>query len=109
MRESCDLFGIHICLTNGGIPVITQLFSWHTTILTLLLLGLLGVHMLLIKIKGISSISTKGAVSEVTAGQGPSSFLLHLRRLSGFGLLFLALTGILAVALPAPLGPPVIF
>lgn len=109
MRESFDLFGIHIGLTNGGIPVITQLYSWHTIILTLLLLGLICVHMLLIKINGISSKPSKDAVTAVTAGQGTSSFLLHLRRLNGFGLLFLVLAGILAVVFPAPLGHPGIF
>lgn len=104
MRESFDLFGIHIGLTNVGVPVITQLYSWHTIILTLLLLGLISLHMLLIKIRGISARPSKDTVTTVTAGQGTSSFLMHLRRLSGFGLLFLAIAGILAIVFPAPLG-----
>lgn len=106
MRESFNLFGIHIGLTNGGVPVITQLYSWHITILLLLLLGLLALHMILIKFRGISSKPEKNAVAAVTAGHGSSSFLLHLRRLSGFGLIFLAFAGILTIIFPAPIGHP---
>lgn len=106
MQESFSLFGIQIGLINGVVPVITQLYSWHTIILTLLLLALLSVHMLLIKLRGISSRPTKDAVATVTAGQGSSSFVQHLLRLSGFGLLFLVVAGLLAIVFPAPLGQP---
>jgi quinol-cytochrome oxidoreductase complex cytochrome b subunit len=109
MQESFNIFGIHVGLTNAGVPVITQLYSWHTIILTLLLLGLIAIHMVLIKIRGISAKPSKDAVSAVTAGQGTSSFLMHLRRLSGYGLLFLAIAGILAIIFPAPLGQLGIF
>lgn len=105
-QESFNLLGIQIGLTNAGVPVITQLYSWHTTILLLLLLGLLALHMVLIKIRGISTKPSQNAVAEVTAGRGSSSFLLHLRRLLGFGLLFLALASLAAIAFPAPLGSP---
>lgn len=106
MRESFNLFGIHIGLTNGGVPVITQLYSWHVTILLLALLSLLALHMILIKFRGISSKPDKNVVAEVTAGRGSSSFVVHLRRLSGFGLLFLAVVGMLAIVFPAPIGQP---
>lgn len=106
VQESFGLFGVHIGLTNAGVPVITQLYSWHTTILTIILFSLIVTHMLLIKNRGISAKPAKSAVAAVTTGQGTSSFLLHLRRLSGFGLLFLALAGILAIIFPAPIGYP---
>lgn len=106
LEESFELFGIGIGLTNAGVPVITQLYSWHTTILLLALLGLLAVHMVLIKLRGISPKPGKNAVAAVTAGQGSSSFLLHLRKLCGFGLIFLSVASLLAVAFPAPLGYP---
>lgn len=106
MQESFNLFGVHIGLTNGGVPVITQLYSWHITILGFILLGLLGLHLILIKLRGISGKPHKNAVSAVTAGHGSSSFLIHLRRLSGFSLLFLGLAGILAIISPAPIGHP---
>lgn len=104
MIESFEIFGIHLGLTNAGIPIITQIYAWHITILLVILLGLLGLHMLLIKIRGISAKPTKNAVSSVTAHQGSSSFLVHLRRLCGFGLIFLAVAGLLAIILPAPIG-----
>lgn len=104
MRESFEFFGIGIGMTNAGVPVMTQVYAWHATILLLLLLGLLAVHMVLIKLRGISSKPVKGAVSVTTAGQGSSGFLLHLQRLAGFGFIFLAVAGLLAILLPAPLG-----
>lgn len=106
MQESFNLLGIQIGLVNGGVPVITQLYSWHVTILLLMLLSLIAIHMFLIKLRGISSKPEKNAVSETTAGKGSSSFIVHLRRLSGFGLLFLAVAGILAIVFPAPIGSP---
>ncbi|MBI4033437.1 cytochrome bc complex cytochrome b subunit [Candidatus Saccharibacteria bacterium] len=106
VQESLGLFGVQIGLTNAGVPIISQLYAWHITILFLLLLGLLSLHLFMIKAKGISAKPEKGAVAAVTAGQGQSSFLLHLRRLAGFGLLFLAAASLLAVASPAPIGQP---
>lgn len=106
MQESFEFLGLKIGLINGGIPIITQLYAWHTTILTLLLLGLLATHMVLIKLRGISARPVRGSVAQATAGQGSSTFLAHLSRLSGFGLMFAALTGLLAVFLPAPIGSP---
>ncbi len=106
MKESFELFGINLGLTNGGVPVITQLYSWHTTILLLALIGLLVIHMALIKLRGISPKPIRGAVAAPTAGRGYSSFLSHLKRLAGFGLLFLAVASLLAVVFPAPLGYP---
>lgn len=106
VQESIGLFGVQIGLTNAGVPVMTQLYAWHITILYLLLLGLLSIHLLLIKARGISPKPEKGAVAAVTSGQGQSSFLLHLRRLSGFSLLFLVAASLLAIAFPAPIGQP---
>src|SRR3990167_3636833 len=106
VQESIGLFGIQIGLTNAGVPVMTQLYAWHITILYLLLLGLLSVHLFLIKARGISPKPAKTAVAAVTADQGKSSFLLHLRRLSGFSLLFLVAASLLAIAFPAPIGQP---
>lgn len=106
MQESFNLFGVHIGLTNGGVPVITQLYSWHTTILGIFLVGLLVVHMLLIKLRGIAGRPLKHAVATVTEGHGSSHFLIHLRRLAGFGLIFVGLSALLAVIFPAPIGQP---
>ena len=106
VQESLELFGIQIGLTNAGIPVMTQLYAWHITILYMLLFGLLLLHLVLIKAKGISPQPHEGAVAEVTAGRGQSRFLIHLRRLSGYSLLFLAMASLLAIAFPAPIGQP---
>lgn len=104
VQESLGLFGVQIGLTNAGVPVMTQLYSWHITILYMLLFGVLALHLILIKAKGISPQAHKGAVAEVTAGRGQSRFLIHLRRLSGYSLLFLVIASLLAIAFPAPIG-----
>lgn len=104
MKETLEIFGLTIGITNQNIPVITQLYPWHTTILLLLLIGLIAVHMLLIKLRGISPKPTEDAVAISTAGQGSSSFLVHLKRLTGYSLLFFAIAGLFAVVFPAPIG-----
>ncbi len=106
LRESFGLFGLHLGLTNFGVPIITQLYAWHTTILLLALISLVGMHIALIKFKGISSKPTKGSVSTVTAGTGNSTFLVHLKKLVGFGLIFLAAASIFAMIFPVPIGHP---
>lgn len=106
VQESLGLFGVQIGLTNAGVPVMTQLYAWHITILYMMLFGLLIIHLMLIKAKGISPQAHKAAVAEVTAGRGQSRFLIHLRRLSGYSLLFLAIASLLAIAFPAPIGQP---
>lgn len=109
MNEALEVFGITIGLTNYNIPVITQLYPWHTTILLLVLLGLIGIHMLLIKRNGISARPVPGAVSTITAGQGTASFLDHLKRLIGYSFLFFTFIGLLAFFFPAPIGQKGIF
>lgn len=78
-------------------PLLTRVFSLHTSLLPLALLALVGLHFWLIRRLGIHSADEERTV-----------FRHHLTRLSGVGLLALALLGVLAAVAPEGLGyPPV--
>lgn len=85
-------------------PLLTRLFNAHATILPLLFALLIGVHIYLIKQHGISPRPTAGATSRATAGEGRARFDVHLRRMTGYGLVTFAIVLALSLLLPAPLG-----
>ena len=78
-------------------PLLGRIYTLHTSVLPLLVGGLLGVHFWLIRYLGIHSDSPRTSV-----------FREHLVRLTGVSLLAFAVVGVLAVAVPEGLGyPPV--
>ena len=78
-------------------PLLARVFSLHTSLLPLMLLGLMALHFWLIRHLGIRS-----------SGEGASLFRRHLLRLSGLGLLAFAAIGLLAVLVPEGLGYPAV-
>lgn len=91
---------------SRSVPLLTRLFNGHATILPLLFGLLIGVHIYLIKQHGISPKPEAETISQATGETGTSPFSIHLRRMTGFGLLLLAVTTLLALVFPAPLGQP---
>ena len=91
---------------SRSVPLLTRLFNGHITILPLFFGLFIGVHVYLVKQHGISPRLDAQAVSQSTAGMGTSRFGVHLLRMTGFGLLLLAFTALLALVAPAPLGQP---
>lgn len=86
-------------------PILTRLYLGHVTLLPAAFTLLIIAHIYLIKQLGISPRATEGAVSGPPAREkGASRFTVHLRRMAGYGLLVLALAGVLALVWPAPLG-----
>jgi ubiquinol-cytochrome c reductase cytochrome b subunit len=93
---------------EASFPLLGRLYVAHIMILpalgTLLLIG----HFLLVKRLGISSLPA-GHDAAVDGGPAPatggSTFSAHLIRMAGFGLLILATATVLALVLPAGLGP----
>ncbi len=78
-------------------PVLARVFSLHTSLFPLLAVGLLGIHLWLVRQLGISA-----------PGPDDVLFVAHLRRISG--VCFLLFAGLLALATFAPEGlgyPPV--
>lgn len=76
-------------------PLLSRLYGMHVSVLPLVLLGLLGLHLWLIRYLDIHT-----QPGEPEAG---SNFRAHLRKLAGVWLLFLAVAALLAVISPAPL------
>lgn len=91
---------------SRSIPLLTRLYTTHITILPFLFLGLVAVHLFLVKTLKISPKPTENA----RAGEGYSpdqkmgTFAGHIRSMIGFGLILLAAAAVLSYFFPAPLG-----
>ena len=90
------------------LPIVGRLYMAHVVILPALGTFLLIAHFLLVKRHGISSLPA--VADAAVAGTGPapekggSTFTAHLVRMTGFGLLILAVAAVLALIWPAGLG-----
>lgn len=91
---------------SRSVPLLTRLFNGHVTILPLLFGLLITAHIYLIKQHGISPKVTPETISRSTAGEGHSSFIIHLRRMAGYALFILGVALVLSILFPAPLGQP---
>ena len=87
-------------------PILERLFSAHITILPFALLGLVAVHLFLVKMLKISSKPTENARAGdgYPADQKMGRFDIHIRRMIGFGLILLAAIAVLSFFYSAPLG-----
>ena len=81
------------------VPILIRVNSAHVTILPIVALGLVGIHVYLIRVLGISG--TKKRETFVTEPEVP--FSTHITRMTLYGLLAVALVATLAVAINAPL------
>ena len=92
----------------ASLPILGRLYMAHIVILPALGTLLLIAHFLLVKRHGISArpAETDAAVDGgPVPAKGGSTFSAHLVRMAGFGLVMLAVATVLAVVLPAGLGP----
>ncbi len=82
-----------------GVPLLTRMFSLHTSVLPLLVIGLLAGHLLLVKLLQISPLPWN-------SGHNGSKemFSRHLKKLVGYGFVLTGAVMILAVFLPPKLG-----
>lgn len=108
-REIGELLGLWgVWFTSEftrSVPILTRLYLGHVTLLPAAFTLLVIAHVYLIKQLGISPQATEEATSGPPAKeQGISRFTVHLGRMTGYGLLMLALAGALALLWPAPLG-----
>ena len=92
----------------ASLPILGRLYIAHIVILPALGALLLIAHFLIVKRHGISARPGQ-ADAAVDGGpipaKGGSTFLAHLARMAGFGLLMLAAATILSLIWPAGLGP----
>ena len=91
-----------------SLPLLGRLYMAHVVIMPAIGTLLLIAHFLLVKRHGISSRPGDHDAA-VAGGSMPSktgsTFAAHLVRMAGFGLLILAIATVLAILLPAALGP----
>ncbi len=108
-REIGELLGsVGVWFTSEftrSVPILTRLYIGHLTLLPAAFTVLIITHIYLIKQHGISQKPSEEATSEqLTKDKGNSRFSIHLRKMTGYGLLLLSAVFILAVVFPAPLG-----
>ena len=108
-RELGELLGLWGVWFTGeftrSVPILTRLYIGHLTLLPAIFTLLIITHVYLVKQLGISPRSAEeDATAPSYAEQRISRFTIHLRRMTGYGLLLLALVGGLALIWPAPLG-----
>lgn len=91
---------------SRSIPLLTRLYTSHITILPFLFLGLVAMHLFLVKTLKISLKPTESSRvgDPYMPDQKMSSFAHHVRRVIGFGLILLAVAALLSYFFPAPLG-----
>lgn len=98
------LAGVEHLLMEDFAPktfLLARFFGLHTSALPLLAAALIGLHLLLVKVHGISPLPFARAPSRWTQ---PATFRRHLRRLLGYGAIVYGLTALAALVVPAPLG-----
>jgi ubiquinol-cytochrome c reductase cytochrome b subunit len=92
----------------ASLPIIGRLYMAHIVILPGIGVLFLVAHFLLVKRHGISARPVE-ADAAIDGGpvpaKGGSTFSAHIVRMAGFGLVMLAVATVLAVVLPAGLGP----
>ncbi len=89
------------------LPIIGRLYLAHVVILPAIGTFLLIAHFLLVKRHGISARPAEADAAVDGApvlARGGSTFVAHLVRMAGFGLVLLAVTTVLALVVPAGLG-----
>jgi len=76
-------------------PILSRMYAMHVAVLPVTLVGLLALHLWLIRHLGVSA-----------GGEARSTFAAHLRPMSGFALILVALVAALSLAWPADLLAP---
>ncbi len=87
---------------TSSVPLLTRLYAMHVTIIPMLVLPVLALHIVLIRILGISSPKTDRTVAASVQEKVP--YLSHVKRMLIYGAGVTMITVILAMIVPAPLG-----
>jgi quinol-cytochrome oxidoreductase complex cytochrome b subunit len=87
------------------IPLLERLYVAHIVIIPALILGLLAVHMMLIKRHGISPEPSLPTTADEPAVEPVEPFTHHLRRVGAIALVVIGILGVLAVLYPPGIGP----
>jgi len=90
-------------------PLLARLFSTHITLLPFILLGLVAMHLFLVKMLKISPKPAENArAGDDYSPEYLGRFDVHIRRMIGFGLILFAAVAALSFFIAAPLGAPAV-
>lgn len=83
------------------IPLLTRVYASHVTVIPLITIPVLAVHIILIRILGISSPKSKEGI---TIPDVSVPFSVHIKRMIGYGLAITLIAAVLSIFIPAELG-----
>jgi ubiquinol-cytochrome c reductase cytochrome b subunit len=86
------------------VPLLARLYAAHVTVLPAITIPVLGVHLLLVRLLGISIPIIKKDGKLIPAATKTTSFSLHVKRMIIYGLIAVVVTMIISIIIPAPLG-----
>jgi ubiquinol-cytochrome c reductase cytochrome b subunit len=93
----------------ASVPILERLYLTHVSLLPVLLFILFVLHFFLVKKHGISPLPEEEDAGEAPGGVVPKtqltgSYTEHLRKMLGYGLVLIGLSGILTVLFPPGIG-----
>lgn len=93
-----------------SVSILPRLYIAHVSMVPIMIVLLLIAHIFLIKHHGISPTPAQEEAGEAPGGRLPEEketghYPTHLRLMVGYGLVLLALAGVLGVVFPQPIGP----
>lgn len=93
-----------------SVPMLARLYSFHVSIVPLVLALLVVVHIFLIKHHGISPTAAQSDAGMAPGGRLPHEqetghYPTHLRMMVGFGLVLTGIAGMLGILFPQEIGP----
>lgn len=94
---------------STSVSMLPRLYIAHVSIVPLILIFFLIAHIFLIKVHGVSPTPAQEEAGEAPGGKLPkerqtANYMTHARKMLGYGLVVLGLSGTLAVLLPGAIG-----
>lgn len=87
-----------------GVSLLARLYAAHVTVLPAIAIPVLGVHLLLVRLLGISVPIIKKNGKLIPAVLGTVPFSSHVKRMIFYGIIAVIVTIVISIIIPAPLG-----
>jgi len=86
-----------------SVSLLTRMYGFHVTLLPIILVPLLGLHLILIRLNGISSPKILRDRNLVSSNEENVRFVTHIKRMLAYGSVVALIAIIISIFLPAPL------
>jgi len=87
-----------------GVSLLARLYAAHVTVLPAITIPILGLHLLLVRLLGISVPILKKNGKLIPATTRTMTFSSHVKRMIFYGMIAVIVTVVISAILPAPLG-----